>query len=105
MARFDTTFDASGVVSTTLSYPAATDGTAVSVTLSNESLAATNSRQCCPNGTSCTVSNSCSSTFNTAGLKCAQLVVPSPADRAAAACCSRRRRWTARAAAWASRAA
>ncbi|OYY63533.1 MAG: hypothetical protein B7Y51_05930 [Burkholderiales bacterium 28-67-8] len=62
------TFDASGVVSTTLSHPAAVDGTAVSVTLSNESLAATNSRQCCPNGASCTAASSCSSTFNTAGL-------------------------------------
>ena len=62
------TFDATGVATTTLSYPAAADGTAVSVTLSNEQTAATNSRQCCPDGASCVVADSCSSTFNTAGF-------------------------------------
>ena len=62
------TFNASGVATTTLSYPSATDGTAVSVSLSGESMAATNGRQCCANGTACSVANSCSSTFNTAGF-------------------------------------
>ena len=62
------TFNASGVASTTLSYPAATDGAAAIVTLSGEQTAATNSRQCCPDGTSCVAADSCSSTFNTAGF-------------------------------------
>ena len=62
------TFDATGVATTTLSYPAATDGVSTSVTLSGESILATNARTCCANGTSCTVANSCSSTFNTAGF-------------------------------------
>jgi MSHA biogenesis protein MshQ len=62
------TFNSSGVATTTLSYPAAANGTAASVTLSGESTAATNPRQCCPNGTSCAAANSCSTTFNTAGL-------------------------------------
>ena len=62
------TFNASGVASTSLSYPSATNGTAVSVTLSGEQTAASNPRQCCPNGTACSVANACSTTFNTAGL-------------------------------------
>ncbi len=62
------TFDSSGVATTTLSYPAAANGTAATVTLSGESIAATNARQCCPNGTSCSVANSCGTTFNTAGF-------------------------------------
>jgi len=62
------TFDATGVASTTLSYPAAADGTPASVTLSGESLAASNPRQWCPNGTACVVANSGSTTFNTAGF-------------------------------------
>ncbi len=68
------TFNASGVASTTLSYPAATDGTAVSVTLSGEQTAAANPRQCCPDGVSCVVANSCSATFNTAGFVFASAV-------------------------------
>ena len=62
------TFNAGGVATTTLSYPAAANGTAASVTLSGEQTAATNARQCCPNGTSCSAANSCSTTFNTAGF-------------------------------------
>lgn len=61
-------FDALGVASTSLSYPTAADGTAVTVTLSDEQLAGQNPRKCCPNGTSCVVANSCSTTFNTAGF-------------------------------------
>lgn len=61
-------FDGTGMASTTLSHPAAADGTPIAVTLSNEQLAATNPRQCCPNGTNCTVANSCSTVFNTAGF-------------------------------------
>jgi MSHA biogenesis protein MshQ len=62
------TFGATGVASTTLSYPAAPDGTPAVVTLSGEQSAASNPRQCCPNGTSCVVANNCSTTFNTAGF-------------------------------------
>ena len=62
------TFNASGVATTTLSYPAASNGATVSVTLSGESTVATNARMCCPNGSSCAAANSCASTFNTAGF-------------------------------------
>lgn len=62
------TFDATGVASTTLSYPAAPNGTLVSITLSGESVAASNPRQWCPNGVACVVANSGSTTFNTAGF-------------------------------------
>ncbi len=62
------TFDASGVASTTLRYPSATNGESVTVTLSGEQATANNARQCCPNGSSCTVANSCTATFNTAGF-------------------------------------
>lgn len=62
------TFNASGVASTTLSYAAASNGASASVTLSGEATAATNSRQCCPNGVSCSVANSCSTSFSTAGF-------------------------------------
>jgi len=61
-------FDASGVATTTLSYPTATDGDVVTVTLSGESSAATNPRQCCPDGASCSPANNCDITFKTAGF-------------------------------------
>ena len=66
-------FNASGVATTTLSFPAASNGTAVSVTLGGESMAASNARQCCANGASCSIANSCSTTFNTAGFVVAAL--------------------------------
>lgn len=62
------TFGVTGIASTTLSYPAAADGATALVTLSGEQTAATNPRQCCPDGVSCVVGNSCSTTFNTAGF-------------------------------------
>jgi MSHA biogenesis protein MshQ len=62
------TFDATGVASTTLSYPLAPDGTVVTVTLSGEQIAASNLRQWCPNGTACVVANIGTTTFNTAGF-------------------------------------
>jgi MSHA biogenesis protein MshQ len=68
LASTTVTFGATGVASTTLSYPAAADNTAVSVTLSNEQTAAANPRKCCPDGVSCAVANFCSTTFNTAGF-------------------------------------
>jgi MSHA biogenesis protein MshQ len=61
------TFDATGVATTTLSYPAATDGATATVTLSGEALAATNLRKCCQNGV-CAVADSCATTFNTAAF-------------------------------------
>jgi MSHA biogenesis protein MshQ len=61
-------FDATGVASTTLSYSAAPDATPVTITLSNELIAASNPRQWCPNGTACVVANSGTTTFNTAGF-------------------------------------
>lgn len=68
LASSTVTFNASGVASTTLSYPAAADGAAASLTLSGEQTAAANPRQYCPNGVSCTVASSGSTTFKTAGL-------------------------------------
>lgn len=68
LADTNATFDATGVATTTLSYAAAANGTTVTVTLSGESTPAANSRQCCPDGTSCVVANSCSTVFNTAGF-------------------------------------
>ena len=68
LAATSVTFNASGVATTTLSYPAASNGAVVSVTLSGESISATNARQCCPNGSSCVAANSCSTTFNSAGF-------------------------------------
>ena len=62
------TFDASGVSTTTLSYPLAADGVAVSVTLSGEQQAAANPRKCCPNGSSCAAANSCATIFSSAGF-------------------------------------
>jgi MSHA biogenesis protein MshQ len=61
-------FDANGVASTTLSFPTASDGSVVAVSLSNESTAATAPRQCCPDGTACSAANSCATTFRTAGF-------------------------------------
>lgn len=57
----------SGSATAKLFYPAATDGATATVTLSGEATLATNSRKCCLGG-SCSVSNSCTATFNTAGL-------------------------------------
>ncbi|NDP40468.1 MAG: hypothetical protein GZ093_17280 [Rhodoferax sp.] len=62
------TFNASGVASTTLSYPAASDGAVATLTLSDEQAAAINARKYCPDGASCVVGDSGSTTFNTAGL-------------------------------------
>lgn len=61
-------FNSSGLATTTLSYPAAANGAGATVTLSGESSPATNPRQCCPDGTSCVVANSCATTFSTAGF-------------------------------------
>jgi hypothetical protein len=68
LAATSVSFNASGVASTTLSYSGAANGATSTVTLSGESTVATNSRKCCPNGSSCSVANSCSSTFSTAGF-------------------------------------
>lgn len=57
-----------GVATTTLSLPGGTDPTTVNVSVSAESTAAANARQCCPNGGSCYAANSCPTTFNRAGF-------------------------------------
>lgn len=62
------TFDATGVATTTLSYPAAANGSPVIVTLSGEQAAATNARKCCPNGANCVTASGCATTFNKAGF-------------------------------------
>ena len=62
------TFNSSGVATTTLSWPAASNGGTTSVTLSSEQTTASNPRKCCPNGTGCSVANSCSTTYSTAGF-------------------------------------
>jgi MSHA biogenesis protein MshQ len=62
------TFNASGVATVTLNNPTASNNTAVSVTLTSTLLAALSPTKCCPDGINCTVSNSCSTTFNTAGF-------------------------------------
>ena len=61
-------FDTAGTATTTLRHLAATDGTAVTVTLSGEQTAAPQPRQCCPDGANCSVANSCTTTFATAGF-------------------------------------
>lgn len=60
-------FSSAGVASTTLSYPAATDGATATVTLTPPTAG---SVMCCPGDTNCTAAtgNACSATFNTAGL-------------------------------------
>lgn len=68
LAATSVSFNASGVASTTLSHPAAADGTVVGVTLSGEQTIATNARRCCPDGAACSAANSCSTTFSTAGF-------------------------------------
>ena len=68
LAATSVSLSASGIASTTLSYAAAANGSAVSVTLSGEQTAAANARRCCPNGSSCSAANSCATTFNTAGF-------------------------------------
>ncbi len=62
------TFNAAGVATTTLSHAAAANGATVTVTLSGEQTSAASARQCCPNGSSCAVANSCSTTYSTAGF-------------------------------------
>jgi hypothetical protein len=62
------TFNASGVATTTLSYPAAADGATVTVTLSGEQITAAHARKCCPDGINCVAQDSCSTTFNKTGF-------------------------------------
>lgn len=68
LAASTVTFDGDGVASTTVSYPNAGGGSTVTVNLSGEQTLAANPRVCCPDGASCVVSNSCSSTFQKSGL-------------------------------------
>lgn len=61
-------FNAGGTASATLQYPAAINGAQATVTLSAEQTAATNPRQCCPDGANCAATDRCSIIFSTAGL-------------------------------------
>lgn len=57
-----------GTAATKLKNPSATNGSTATVTLSGETTSALNLRKCCTSTSSCVVANSCSITFNTAGL-------------------------------------
>lgn len=57
------TIDATGIATTTLSYPLAKENETVTVTLSGTTLPI----QCCKSGTTCTQTSTCSETFTTAG--------------------------------------
>jgi hypothetical protein len=61
-------FNSSGVATTTLSYPSAINGASATITLSAVQSAASNASQCCADGISCTVSNSCVTIFSSAGF-------------------------------------
>jgi len=71
LAATTITFDASGVASTTLSHPGASNGSTVTVSLYGEQSLASAARRCCPNGSSCSAANSCSISFSTAGFSIA----------------------------------
>jgi Concanavalin A-like lectin/glucanases superfamily len=51
-----------------LLHPSATENQSVTVALSNEQVAAINSRKCCTGSSNCTVANSCSTVFKRAGF-------------------------------------
>jgi predicted RNA-binding Zn-ribbon protein involved in translation (DUF1610 family)/acetyltransferase-like isoleucine patch superfamily enzyme len=61
------TFSAGGIATTTLSNPAAADGSTATLTLSGESVPGANARRCCI-GSTCSTANTCVATFNTAGF-------------------------------------
>ena len=62
------TFNGSGVATTTLNWAAAPNGGTAAVTLSAEQTTASSPRKCCPNGSACSVANSCSTAYSTAGF-------------------------------------
>ncbi|MDT7836888.1 DUF6701 domain-containing protein [Aquabacterium sp. OR-4] len=68
LASSSLVFDASGRVSTALSHPAAVDGAVGTVTLLLPDVLPANATQCCPNGSSCSASSSCTITYSTAGF-------------------------------------
>lgn len=57
-----------GVATVQLTLPGGADDTDVSLTLDDESTAAANPRRCCPDGASCAVADSCTTTFRRAGF-------------------------------------
>ena len=61
------TIGASGIATTTLSYPSAADGGTATLTLSGESVPGANARTCCI-GSTCSTANTCVVTFKTAGF-------------------------------------
>lgn len=68
VSSLNLTFGSDGMASTAVSYPDAAENVITTVTLSNETQVAPNNRYCCPDGASCSVANSCSSTFNKAAF-------------------------------------
>lgn len=68
LASSSLSFDASGSASTTLTHPAAVDGAVGTVTVLLPDVLPASATQCCPNGSSCTASTSCSITYQTAGF-------------------------------------
>ncbi|RYD91085.1 MAG: LamG domain-containing protein, partial [Sphingobacteriales bacterium] len=58
----------SGTATTRLRYGNAVDGALATVSLSGEVTTATNSRKCCTGTSSCSVANSCTTTFKTSGF-------------------------------------
>jgi hypothetical protein len=59
---------AGGTATTKLLYGAAAEGATATISLSGEVTAATNSRKCCTGTSSCTVANSCTTSFRKAGF-------------------------------------
>jgi MSHA biogenesis protein MshQ len=68
LAQTSVIFDATGVATTTLSHPAAADGSVATVMLSGTQYTAAAPSRCCPDGGSCSVATACSTTFATAGF-------------------------------------
>lgn len=78
LTQTSVTFDATGVATTTLSHPAAADGSVATVTLSGAQYTASTPSRCCPDGGNCAVGSSCSTTFATAGFVVAAVAGGSP---------------------------
>lgn len=79
LANTTLSFNTAGVATTTLMHPTAADGTPVTVTLVGEQLGGSSPRHCCQ-GDSCSVANSCTTSFNSAGLAFATASAPNVAS-------------------------
>lgn len=67
LASTQVSFNSAGIATTTLTHAAVTNATPVTVSLISEEIPGINPRRCCQ-GNNCSVSNSCITTFNSAGL-------------------------------------